>query len=387
MSTEQSGRYLNFGSGRESYKAFVPAPLPPYYELSVSDLDLMERANRALGRLDGISTLLPDKQLFLYLYVRKEAVLSSQIEGTQSSLVELLAYEDTGSRRVPNPDDVEEVSRYVAALNHGLDRLRNQDFSLSLRLIREIHGVLMESGRGSHLTPGEFRRTQNWLGGDKLWTAKYVPPPVPEMHEGLDNLEKYLHQPGVPILLKAAIAHVQFETIHPFLDGNGRAGRLLITFLLCAEEVLSEPLLYLSLYFKTHRDTYYERLNRVRTHGEWLEWIRFFLEGVRSVSTQAVRTAQSVMMLFNADRELIRERTGRKAGSILQVHEALQRRPITTVSAAQNFTSLTNPTTRKALGVLVELGLIDREPGEGVEVFAYNRYLELLETGIEEQLG
>jgi len=378
-----SGRYLKFGSGQQAYQAFVPAALPPQYKLTEADYDLMERANRALGRLDGIATLLPDKELFLFLYVRKEAVLSSQIEGTQSSLVELLAYETGNQKRVPDIDDVEEVSRYVAALNHGLKRLRQEDFPLSLRLIREIHEVLMKSGRGSHLTPGEFRRSQNWLGGDTLWTAKFVPPPINELGACLDNLENFLHRPDVPILLKAAIAHVQFETIHPFLDGNGRTGRLLITFLLCAEDVLAEPLLYLSLYFKTHRQLYYKRLNRVRTHGEWREWILFFLEGVRSVSMQAVQTAQSVMQLFMRDRSFIKERGGRRVGSLLQVHESLQRRPIATVSDIARTTSLTNPTARRSLEFLAELKLIEADPLASVETYGYHRYLDILESGIE----
>ena len=382
MPSAPTGRYLTIGSGDSRYRAFVPDVLPHSFELEAADYDLMERANRALGRLDGSTSLSPDRDLFLYLYIRKEAVLSSQIEGTQSSLSELLAYESTGGRRVPDPEDVQEVSRYVTALNHGLNRLRQEAFPLSLRLLREIHAVLMAAGRGSQLTPGEFRRTQNWLGGSSLSRAVFVPPPVPEMLSALDDLEKFLYMPQVPVLIKAAVAHVQFETIHPFLDGNGRVGRLLITFLLCAEDVLQEPWLYLSLYFKENRSEYYERLNRVRTHGEWRAWILFFLEGVRSVSTQAVQTAQAILKQFQSDRETIRNQSSRRSGTLLQVHEVLQRRPIVAVRDVQAISPLTNPTVRKALEELVELGIVERLSDTRVGTYSYTAYLELLERGV-----
>jgi Fic family protein len=264
----RTGETLRIGSGDDAYEAFVPAPLPPNPALSLSaaDHDLIERANRALGKLDGMTSLLPDTSLFIYAYVRKEALVSSQIEGTQSSLSDLLLYESDQAPGVPI-EDVREVSDYVAALDHGLKRLRG-GFPLSLRLLREIHGVLLRSGRGNDKTPGEFRRSQVWIGGTRPGNARFVPPPTEKVVECMGALEKFLHGDPVetPTLLKAALAHVQFETIHPFLDGNGRLGRLLITFLLCAEGALSEPILYLSLHFKSRRQEYYDHLQRVRTH-------------------------------------------------------------------------------------------------------------------------
>ena len=376
-----TGRYRDFGSGAESYRAFIPAPLPPDLDLTDEDIDLMERANRALGRLDGISMLLPDRDLFLYLYVRKEAVLSSQIEGTQSSLTDLLRYEDDAAPGVPL-DDVVDVSNYVAALNHGLERL-NGGFPLSLRLIREIHGVLLRGGRGAGKTPGEFRRSPVWIGGSRPWTASFVPPPPDEVTACLDDFERFLHAPGTPILVKAALAHVQFETIHPFLDGNGRVGRLLITFLLCAEDVLSDPLLYLSLFFKTNRDEYYERLQRVRTHGEWTEWLRYFLRGVQETSKQAVDAARDILALFEADRQTIRDRAGRSAGSVLQVQEAMQRRPLVTIPEAADRTGLTYATVRSAMERMVGLGVVRELEGRPTRTFHYACYLDILERGTE----
>ena len=376
-----TGRYRAFGSGAEAYRAFVPAPLPPDLDLTSEDIDLMERANRALGRLDGISTLLPDRDLFLYLYVRKEAVLSSQIEGTQSSLTDLLRYEDDAAPGVPL-DDVVEVSNYVAALDHGLERLRG-GFPLSLRLVREIHGVLLREGRGATKTPGEFRRSPVWLGGTRPWTATFVPPPPDEIDACLDAFERYLHALGTPVLVKAALAHAQFETIHPFLDGNGRVGRLLITFLLCAEDVLSDPLLYLSLFFKTTRDEYYERLQRVRTHGEWAEWLRYFLRGVQETSKQAVDTTRDILALFEADRQAIREGAGRSAGSVLQVQEAMQRRPLVTIPEVARQSGLTYPTVRSAMETMVRLGVVREVEDRPARTFHYARYLDILERGTE----
>ncbi len=256
------GRYVVGVHSPEPFRAFVPHPLPPHpaLQLDTELYDLIEQANRALGRLDGVTMLLPDISLFLYLYIRKEALLSSQIEGTQSSLSDLLLFESSEAIGVPL-DDVQEVSNYVAAMNYGLERLRG-GFPLSLRLLRDIHAVLLAKGRGSDKTPGEFRRSQSWIGGTRPGNASFVPPPPEEVIACMGALEKFLHDDPVrtPTLIKAALAHVQFETIHPFLDGNGRLGRLLITFLLCAEGAVSEPLLYLSLYFKTHRTKYYELL-------------------------------------------------------------------------------------------------------------------------------
>ena len=377
-----TGHYIPFNTGTDhAFEAFVPAPLPPALDLGPKDYDLIERANRALGRLDGISTLLPDRDLFLYLYVRKEAVLSSQIEGTQSSLTDLLRFEDDGAPGVPH-DDVREVSNYVAALDHGLDRLRG-GFPLSLRLIREIHAVLLRGGRGAGKTPGEFRTSPVWLGGPTPWTAVFVPPPANALDDCLGDLEAFLHDPDTPVLIKAALAHVQFETIHPFLDGNGRVGRLLITFLLCAEDVLSDPLLYLSLFFKTNRSEYYERLQRVRTHGEWREWLRYFLRGVQETSKQAVDTARDILDLFDQDRQRIRDEAGRSRMSVLEVQEVMQRRPLVTIPEAVTRSGLTYATVRSALETMERLGLVREIPDRPVRTFHYARYLDILERGTE----
>ncbi len=302
----------------------------------------------ALGRLDGVSTLLPDKALFLYAYVRKEAVLSSQIEGTQSSLSDLLLFELDEAPGVPL-DDVVEVSNYVAALDHGLARLR-EGFPLSNRLIREIHGVLLSRGRGSGKDPGEFRRSQNWIGGSRPGNAVFVPPPHTAVPECMAALERFLHaeDDGLPVLVRAGLAHVQFETIHPFLDGNGRVGRLLITLLLCHAGVLREPLLYLSLYLKQHRQAYYELLDRVRRDGDWEAWLAFFLEGVKQVAEGAVSTAQRLGEMFRTDRSRI-EGSGRRAGSALRVHEALKGRPLQSMASLCDTTGLSFPAVSSAM--------------------------------------
>jgi Fic family protein len=295
-----TGQWFRVGSGDDAYQAFVPAPLPPDppLKLTAADHALIEKASRSLGKLDGMTSLLPDTSLFIYAYVRKEALMSSQIEGTQSSFSDLLLFESDQAPGVPL-EDVREVSDYVAALDHGLERLRG-GFPLSLRLLREIHGVLLRGGRGSDKTPGEFRRSQVWIGGSRPGNARFVPPPTNEIAACMGSLEKFLHgRPAqTPTLLKAALAHVQFETIHPFLDGNGRLGRLLITFLLCAEGALKEPILYLSLHFKARRQEYYDYLQRVRTRGDWEGWVRFFMEGVISTSDEAITTTRRILTLF-----------------------------------------------------------------------------------------
>jgi Fic family protein len=318
MKRELQGRYVTISTVGEKAQAFVPAPLPPRPPIDWTPelRSKFDQALLALGRLDSVSTLLPDTSLFLYMYVRKEAVLSSMIEGTQSSLSDLLLFELDQEPGVPL-DDVREVSNYVAALDHGL-RLLDGRMPLSLRLFREIHGVLLTKGRGSNQTPGEFRRSQNWIGGTRPGNAAFVPPPAEEVLECMSKLELFLHdQPEpTPVLLKAALAHVQFETIHPFLDGNGRLGRLLITLLLCEQKVLREPMLYLSLYFKTHRQYYYELLNNVRMTGDWEAWLDFFAEAVIVTATQAVETAQQLLDLSNQDRDKI-SGLGRAAASTL----------------------------------------------------------------------
>src|SRR6202789_3284805 len=273
---------------------------------------LLEQANQALGRLDGLTSVLPDLSLFIYAYVRKEAVLSSQIEGTQSSLSDLLLFENDEAPGAPI-EDVQEVSNYVAAMTHGLERLRS-GFPLSLRLVREIHEILLSKGRGSGKQPGEFRLSQNWIGGSRPGNAAFVPPPPELVLDCMSNLELFLHEdrPDLPLLIKAALVHVQFETIHPFLDGNGRLGRLLITFLLCAQDAIREPILYLSLYFKTHRTAYYDLLDRVRAKGDWEAWLDFFLTGVKETADQAASAARRILTLFDENQRQI-ESLGRPA--------------------------------------------------------------------------
>jgi Fic family protein len=298
-------------------------------------------------------------------------------------LSDLLTHEIDEAPGVPL-DDVVEVSNYVAAMDHGLRRMR-EGFPLSLRLLREIHGVLLAGGRGAQRTPGEFRRTQNWIGGTRPGNARYVPPPPHVLPECLDAFEKFLHdQPGrTPLLIKAALAHVQFETIHPFLDGNGRLGRLLVTLLLCAEGALAEPILYLSLHFKAHRDEYYERLQRTRTDGEWEEWLRFFLEGVLTTSRSAVDTAKKALALFDADRRRIQE-LGRPAGSALQVHQALMKHPLSTVAKAASLSGLSQPTASSALSRMTDIGIAREVTGRRRDrLFAYGAYLDLLSEGTE----
>jgi Fic family protein len=385
MRRGETGRYETTIAGGESVRAFVPAPLPPAPPLVLEGelQTLLESAVLALGRLDGVSNLLPDKALFLYAYVRKEAVLSSQIEGTQSSLSDLLLFELDEAPGVPL-DDVVEVSNHVAALDHGLARLR-QGFPLSNRLIREIHGVLLSRGRGSAKDPGEFRTSQNWIGGSRPGNAAFVPPPHTEVPDCMGALEEFLHATGdgLPALLRAGLAHVQFETIHPFLDGNGRVGRLLITFQLCHAGVLREPLLYLSLYLKQNRAAYYELLDRVRREGEWEEWLSFFLEGVRQVAEGAVSTAEGLGELFRSDRSRV-EASGRRAGSGLRVHEALKARPIQSMTSIRDATGLSFPAVSSAMDLLVELGIARELTGKRRNrLFAYDRYLSILNEGVE----
>ena len=369
----------------EPFQAFVPAPLPPRPEIHVDSRlqDLLGRANRALGRLDGITTLLPEPSLFLYFYVRKEALLSSQIEGTQSSMSDLLLFESDEMPGVPL-DDVREVSNYVAALNRGLELLRTS-LPVSLGLVREIHKVLLSRGRGSDKEPGEFRTTQNWVGGTRPGNALFVPPPPEEVVACLGALEKYLHNDPepTPVLIKAALAHVQFESIHPFLDGNGRLGRLLITLLLVAEGAIREPLLYLSLYLKQHRQRYYELLQQVRLEGDWEAWLTFFLEGVADTSEKATDTAKRILERSNRDRAKIAG-LGRAAGSALRLHELLRRRPLLAVPAAVKELGLSAPTVGSSFEHLVRLGVVREITGKRRDrLFAYTDYLNILAEGAE----
>jgi Fic family protein len=386
MPKTPTGQYVTVSkTAEENVLAFVPDVLPPHPALALRPplRESLDKALVALGRLDSVSALLPDTKLFLYTYVRKEAVLSSQIEGTQSSLSDLLLFELEEAPGVPL-DDVTEVSSYVSALEHGLSRIR-EGFPLSNRLLREIHGILLASGRGSEKTPGEFRRSQNWIGGSRPGNAAFVPPPPDRVDECMGALERFLHdQPErTSPIIKAALAHVQFETIHPFLDGNGRVGRLLITLLLCVEGILHEPLLYLSLYFKQQRPRYYELLGRVRTEGAWEEWLGFFADAVATTAEGAVDTARTLVALFARDREQIGG-IGRGAGSAMRVHHELQRRPVSSVRSLTRATGLSVPTVGKAIAKLAELGIVREATGRlRNRVFVYTRYLDLLNKGTE----
>jgi Fic family protein len=373
----RAGRYQHQPTG---YRAFLPAPLPPDPPLVMDDVlsDLLSQADRALGRLDGSVLTLPNTDLFIFMYVRKEAVLSSQIEGTQSSLQDLLAAEASLYDEY-RPKDVDEVVNYVKAMKHGLARL--SELPVSVRLIREIHAELMEGVRGSHLEPGELRRSQNWIGpaGCTLATATFVPPPAHEVPRTLGELENFIHdQQRMPVLVKIALAHVQFETIHPFLDGNGRVGRLLITFLLMERSALHKPVLYLSHYFKQHRQQYYEHLQAVRDKGEWESWLLFFLRGVIQVAVEAAETARRIQLLREKHRSDIAEQLGRAAGNGHRVLEKLYERPILTVVDVSELTGTTYAAANTLVNRLVKLGILEEMTGFARNRrFLYRAYVQL----------
>lgn len=378
-----TGTKFPISSVGEPCFAFVPNPLPPIPPLvwDASLHRLAQQAGVAIGRLSGLTGQLPDAQLFLYSYVRKEAVLSSQIEGTQSSLSELLLFENDASFGAPL-DDVTEVSNYVAAMEHGLKRL-GEGFPLSLRMLKEVHGVLLAKGRGSEKQPGEFRTSQNWIGGSRPGNALFVPPPPDQVLECMGALELFLHNHETPSLIRAALAHAQFETIHPFLDGNGRTGRLLVTLLLCHDGVLAQPLLYLSLFLKTHRATYYELLQRVRTHGDWEAWLDFFLQGIGETANQAVTTASRLLQVFQTDRAKLHA-LGRRGASAIKLHDILQKQPVITVPRLVGKFGFTAPTANSALAVLIEQGIVREKTGNRRNrVFAYTEYLRTLNEGTE----
>ena len=380
MKRPLQGYYMPINTVGEKAKAFVPAPLPPVPPIEWDEklLAAFDAAALALGRLDSASDMLPSTELFLYTYVRKEAVLSSMIEGTQSSLSDLLLFEIDQEPGVPVAD-VQEVSNYVAALEHGLKRLA-EGFPLSLRLLREMHGILLSHGRGSHADPGEFRRSQNWIGGTRPGNAYFVPPPAENVLECMGELEKFLHDipHATPPLLKAALAHVQFETIHPFLDGNGRLGRLLITLILCEQKALREPLLYLSLYFKEHRQYYYDLLNNIRANGDWETWLQFFAEAVTTTASQAAISIRKLAEMAETDAATIAT-VGRAAPSVRAIHTAMLERPIVSAGWLAEKTGLTPATVNKALARLEDLEII-RKLGDAKRnrLFAYSRYMDIL---------
>lgn len=372
-------------SGPEPYYCFIPAPLPPAPPIKYDERlqALAEKAGRALGRLDAITAHLPNPQILLYTYIRKEAVLSSRIEGTQSSLSDLLLYENVEAPGVPLWD-VQEVSNYVAALEYGLGRLK--ELPLSLRLIKEIHAILLKGGRGANKEPGEFRRTQNWVGGSRPGNAGFVPPPPHEVLPAMGALEKFLHgEPSpAPTLIKAGLAHAQFESIHPFLDGNGRLGRLLIPFIMIAEGALSSPLLYLSLYFKTRRAEYYEALQRVRLAGDWEGWLAFYLDGVAEVAAQAGDTAGELVELFRRHAAAI-EGLGRARKTALQAHDLLKKRCILSLPVLSRELGVSFPTAGKTMARLQELGFVKEITGKRRHrAFSYEPYLQLLQAGMDQ---
>lgn len=385
MKRSTQGRYVAVTTAGEEVRAFVPSPLPPKPAVVwTSGLrSKFDQALVALGRLDSVSQLIPESSLFLYMYVRKEAVLSSMIEGTQSSLSDLMLHEIGRQPSVPM-SDIREVSNYVASIDYGLRRL-SEGFPLSARLLREIHEVLLRHGRGSMQAPGEFRRSQNWIGGTRPGNAAFVPPPAGEIDQCMSQLERFIHDrpEPTPVLLKAALAHVQFETIHPFLDGNGRLGRLLITLILCGHGVLREPMLYLSLYFKTHRTQYYQQLMDVRLDGDWERWLDFFADAVLATAGQAVETAQGLLSLADRHRELI-GRLGRASASALKVHRLLMLRPITTSTWLVEKTGITPATVNSALEHLSRLGIVrELTAQKRNRVWSYSDYFGLLNRGTE----
>ncbi|NEN96097.1 MAG: Fic family protein [Moorea sp. SIO3I7] len=377
VSANRAGQYVDQLSG---YKAFIPNLLPPVPDIIMDDemWQLLSQADRALGRLDGSTDALPNPDLFVFMYVRKEAVLSSQIEGTQASLIDVLEFEFQ-TLEPDNPQEVAEVVNYIAAINHGLERLK--DLPVCLRLIREIHQKLMQGVRGSERAPGEFRRTQNWIGskGCSLKDATYVPPPPHEMAQALDNLEKFLYDSKpMPALLKIGLAHAQFETVHPFLDGNGRTGRLLITFLLCEQNILKRPLLYLSYYFKKYRSEYYDRLQAVRDSGNWEGWLKFFLRGVYEVAQEASATARNIVTMKEEHHQLLLNTMGNRAGQAIVLLDSLYFRPIITVEQVQEIIKRTYPNANKLVNDLCDVGLLEEITGQKRNrAFAYAPYLDI----------
>jgi Fic family protein len=371
----RAGTYVRQPTG---YEAFIPVPLPPPdLQLSPDFLKRLSAADRALARLDGAASILPEPDLFVFMYVRREATMSSQIEGTQASLVDLLEYEaevERAERRIP----VEEISTYIDAMNHGL--LRLNELPVSLRLIGEIHGRLMQGVRGGHpvQAPGEFRTSQNWIGGSAPSNARFVPPPPYEMRSALNAWEMYVHEDrSLPDLVHIALLHAQFETIHPFIDGNGRVGRLLITFLLTERGILAKPLLYLSIFLKEHREEYYARLQAIRDHGEWEGWLDLFVDGVETVATEATETARKITELRERDRQRL-SHLGRRAGTAQSLLNFLFRQPIITVKTARQVLKISQPAANSLVAVLETEGLLVETTGFGRNrIFAYQDYLAL----------
>lgn len=375
----RAGRFVKQVGG---YNAFIPAPLPPDPPVTMDPelARLLSDADRALGRLDGVATVLPNPDLFVAMYVRHEAVLSSQIEGTQSSLDDVLQFEINSAGK-ELPKDVGEVVNYVNAMNDGLERI--SQLPLSLRLIREIHRRLLTDVRGGERTPGEFRRSQNWIGpqGSTLANATFVPPPVHGMQTALDNFEKFLHDTTLPVLIHCGLAHAQFETIHPFLDGNGRVGRLLITFLLCERKVLHRPLLYLSLFLKVHRSEYYDRLMAVRRDGNWEGWLKFFLRGIAEVSQSATETARAIVNLRETHRQLIGDKLAGRAAQGLRLLDYLFEQPVVSVPLVEKRLECSFVTANKLVEQLEELTMVRETTGwQRNRRYRFDSYLALFDA-------
>ena len=383
MKRNIQGTLIKCSITSETYQAYVPNPLPPKPDIDLAEVSvLLEKANQAIGQLNGVVETAADPSILNYMYVRKEAVLSSQIKGTQSTLDDLLKYESEHTHGIPVAD-ASEVSSYVAALNHGLQRIK-EGFPLSLRLIREIHKILLTNSRGQTKLPGEFRSSQNWIGGTRPGNARFVPVPPDKLMSVLGDLEVFMNnEDTIPNLIKAALIHVQFETIHPFLDGNGRLGRLLITFFLCVKGVLDSPFLYLSLFFKKNRALYYDALNSVRKDGNWENWIKFFLEGVIETANDARTTLVSIQNIFSSDTQKIKS-LGRASDSALNVFSAFQKKPMLTVSEIIKMIGLTKPTVIKSLKHLIDLGIIENNSEKKWgQMYTYKGYTSLLSSDID----
>jgi len=384
MKRKQHGRLVKSSLvAGEQYKTYLPDPLPPRPIVDLTEIaEWLEKANLAVGGLNGIVETVPDPSIINYIYVRKEAVLSSQIEGTQSTLDDLLRYESNETAGVP-VDDVTEVSSYVAAMNHGLKRIQD-GFPLSLRLIREVHKILLANSRGQNKTPGEFRRSQNWIGGTRPGNAHFVPPPPDVVQNCLGGLEKFMHtRDKIPMLVKAALIHQQFETIHPFLDGNGRTGRLLITLYLCAAGFLRSPYLYLSLFFRKHRDLYYEKLSEPRRTGDWEVWLNFFLEGVAETAAGEKNNLIAIQKLFALDDKKTAD-IGRASVSVGKVFTAFRQKPLLNIAEITRKTNLSKPTAISAVNRLIDLGIIENtSEKKWGRIFAYSGYIRLLREDTE----
>lgn len=371
----RSGKFVTQLAGSSRYKAFIPDNLPFDLKLDLSIYDLLSKADISLGRLDGIAETLPNVDFFLIMYIRKEATLSSQIEGTQATFSDILKYESNIEDSEIN-NDVDEIINYVSALNHGIERLKS--FPLSLPLIKEIHHKLLHGVRGENKSPGEFRKSQNWVGGNSINSASYVPPPVHEMNSGLNELEKFIHKPSpLPILIKTALIHSQFETLHPFLDGNGRLGRLLITFYLCSRGVLKKPLLYLSEFFKMNRDEYYKKLNATRTDDDIEGWIKFFLEGVVEISDSAVDTIRKIISLSEKDKIMLIQ-SGRRNEKGIKLLTYLYSSPFVTYGKVEKIVNVKGPNAIALVKKFVQLGILKEVSGrKRNKTFAYQNYIDL----------